>query len=35
MYFKNEIYKKDNRVMVEPYFEEILMDDNYDRIFFL
>lgn len=35
LYFKNEIYKKDNRVMVEPYFEEILMDDKYDRMFFL
>ncbi len=35
LYFKNEIYKKDKRVIVEPYFEKILMDDSYDRMFFL
>lgn len=35
LYFKNEIYKKDKRIIVEPYFEKILEDDTYNRMFFL
>lgn len=35
LYFKNEIYKKDKRIIVEPYFEKILADDSNDRMFFL
>ncbi len=34
MFFKREIYRKDKRVVVEPYFEAILNDDSYDKMFF-
>lgn len=35
LYFKNKIYPNDKRVKIEKYFEQILGDPSYDRMYFL
>ena len=34
-FFKEEIYPNDERIEVEPYFEEILKDPKYDNMYFV
>ena len=34
MFFKNVLYKNDNRIIVEDYFKDILSDASYDKLYF-
>tara|TARA_B100002019_G_C21238975_1_gene584398 strand:+ start:352 stop:1071 length:720 start_codon:yes stop_codon:yes gene_type:complete len=35
LFFKNDIYPNDERIIVDEYFQDILNDSNYDRMYFV
>ena len=35
LFFKNDIYPNDNRIIVDKYFQDILSDSSYDKMFFV
>jgi hypothetical protein len=35
LFFKNDIYPNDDRIIVDKYFQDILSDSSYDKMFFV